>query len=126
MIRGVVTGSLEAWVDLAVISDDHPSVGFSAVIDTGFSDHLTLPKSVLEKFHAKPLTHVVVTLTDGSEVVSQVFELVVLWDGKPITIEVHSAEVEPLVGMALLAGHDLHIRVVPDGEVTISPVPSAT
>ncbi len=125
MIRGVVTNDLEAWVDLAIVNGDLPSVGFSAVIDTGFSDYLTLPRSVLEKFQATQRSHARVVLADGSEIVSELFELTVLWDGKPITIEVHAAEVEPLVGMALLAGHDLHMRVVSDGEVTITPIPTA-
>ena len=123
MIRGVVTGNLEAWVDLAVVSDDHPSVGFSAVVDTGFSDFLTLPVAVLEKFRAVPLNRVMVTLADGSEIISRLFALTVLWDSQPITIEVHAAETEPLVGMALMAGHDLHIRVTPNGEVTIRAIP---
>ena len=122
MIRGVVTNHLEAWVDLAVVGDDLPTENFSAVIDTGFSDFLTLPIAVLEKFRAVPVTHVIVTLADGSEIISQLFELTVIWDGVPTTIDVHAAEVEPLVGMALLAGHDLHIRVVPDGEVTIAAI----
>ncbi|MCX7421700.1 MAG: clan AA aspartic protease [Planctomycetia bacterium] len=124
MIRGVVTNHLEAWVDLAVVGDDLPTENFSAVIDTGFSDFLTLPIAVLEKFRAVPVTHVIVTLADGSEIISQLFELTVIWDGVPTTIDVHAAEVEPLVGMALLAGHDLHIRVVPDGEVTIAAIPN--
>ena len=38
MIRGVVSSNLEAWVDLVLVSSDRHSVGFSAVIDTGFSD----------------------------------------------------------------------------------------
>jgi predicted aspartyl protease len=66
-----------------------------------------------------------VVLADGTEIVSELFELTVLWDGKPITIEVHAAEVEPLVGMALLAGHDLRMRVVPNGEVAINSIPTA-
>ena len=125
MIRGVVTNHLEAWVDLAVVSHDLSTVSFSAVIDTGFSDFLTLPIAVLEKFRAIPVTHVIVALADGSEIVSELFELTVLWDGVPITIDVHAAEVEPLVGMALLAGHDLHMRVIPDGEVTIAAISNA-
>ena len=124
MIRGVVNNHLEAWVDLAVVGDDLPTENFSAVIDTGFSDFLTLPIAVLEKFRAVPVTHVIVTLADGSEIISQLFELTVIWDGVPTTIDVHAAEVEPLVGMAMLADHDLHIRVVHDGEVTIAAIPN--
>ena len=67
MIRGVVTSDLEAWVDLAIVCADLPAVGFSAVIDTGFSDYLTLPRSVLEKFQAAQRSHARVVLADGSE-----------------------------------------------------------
>lgn len=126
MIRGVVTSNLEAWVELAVISNDHPAIGFNAVIDTGFSDFLTSPILVLEKFDATPLNRVMVTLADGSEIISRLFELTVLWDENPITIEVHAAETEPLIGMALLAGHDLQMRVVPDGEVTIRAISASS
>ncbi len=123
MIQGIVTEDLEAWVDLAIAGDEQPAVGFSALVDTGFSGCLTLPQAVLEKFHAKPMFQVNVTLADGSEIVADLFELTVLWDGQPLTIEVDAAETEPLIGMALLAGHDLQMRVVPDGEVTITPIP---
>ena len=75
MIRGVVTDDLEAWVDLAVVEVGRPSVGFSAVIDTGFNGYLTLPMAVLEKYQAKPLIQVAVTLADGSQILSQLFEL---------------------------------------------------
>ena len=123
MIRGIVTKDLDAWIDLAIASDDQPTIGFSAVVDTGFSGFLTLPQTVLDRFHATPLTRVIVTLADGSKTAADLFELTVLWDGQPRTIEVDAAETEPLIGMALLAGHDLQMRVVPDGEVLISAIP---
>ena len=123
MIRGIVTEELEAWVDLAIAGDEQPAVGFSALVDTGFNGCPTLPQAVLENFHAKPLFQVKVTLADGSEIVADLFELTVVWNGQPLTIEVDAAETEPLVGMALLAGHDLQMRVVPDGDVTITPIP---
>ena len=123
MIRGAVTNELEAWVDLAIASGEQPTVGFSALVDTGFSGCSTLPLAVLEKFQARPMFQVNVTLADGSEIIADLFELTVLWDGQPLTIEVDAAETEPLIGMALLAGHDLQMRVVPDGEVIISAIP---
>ncbi len=123
MIRGTVTKDLDAWVDLAIASDKQPTVSFSAVVDTGFNGFLTLPRVVLERFQARPLTVVIVTLADGSKTSADLYELTVLWDGQPLTIEVDAAETEPLIGMALLAGHDLQMRVVPDGEVTITPIP---
>ena len=123
MIRGIVTKDLDAWVDLAIAGDEQPTVSFSAVVDTGFSGFLTLPRVVLERFQARPLTVVIVTLADGSKTSADLFELTVLWDGQPRMIEVEAAETEPLIGMALLAGHDLQMRVVPDGDVTITSIP---
>jgi len=123
MIRGIVTKDLDAWVDLAIAGDEQPTVSFSAVVDTGFNGFLTLPRVVLERFQGRPLTVVIVTLADGSKTSADLFELTVLWDGQPRMIEVEAAETEPLIGMALLAGHDLQMRVVPDGEVAITPIP---
>jgi clan AA aspartic protease len=123
MIRGTVTKDLDAWVDLAIASDTHPTIRFSAVVDTGFNGFLTLFRAVLKRFQARPLTVVIVTLADGSKTSAALFDLTVLWDGQPLTIEVDAAETEPLIGMALLSGHDLQMRVIPDGEVTIRAIP---
>lgn len=123
MIRGVVTDEFEGWIDLAIVGDDRSAIGFSGVVDTGFNGSLTLPLAVIERFGGKRVGIANVYLADGSKTFSQIFELTILWDGRPLTIEVDAAETEPLIGMALLAGHDLQMRVVPDGEVTISAIP---
>ena len=123
MIRGVVTDEFEGWIDLAIVGDDRSAIGFSGVVDTGFSGSLTLPLAVIERFGGQRVGIANVYLADGSKTFSQIFELTILWDGRPLTIEVDAAETEPLIGMALLAGHDLQMRVVPNGEVTISAIP---
>ena len=122
MIRGVVTDELEGWIDLAIVGKDQSAIGFSAVIDTGFSGYLTLPPAVIERFGGKQVGTANVYLADGSKSISDIFELTIHWDGQSLVIEVDSAEIEPLVGMALLAGHDLQMRVIPNGEVTIRSV----
>ena len=100
MIRGVVTDDLEAWVDLAVVEVGRPSVGFSAVIDTGFNGYLTLPMAVLEKYQAKPLIQVAVTLANGSQhpalpmvqdAASQFVQMTWLFTTQPALLQVGNA-----------------------------------
>jgi clan AA aspartic protease len=122
MIRGSVTEQLEAWIDLTLIGRDGSRFVFSAVIDTGFSGFLTLPQSVLSKLGGRKLGEALVDLADGSEVLSDVFEANIIWNDRPRRIEVDAADTEPLVGMALLARHDLQIQVVPNGAITIATI----
>ena len=122
MIRGVVTAQLEAWIDLDVVGRDDSRIGFSAVIDTGFNGFLTLPHSVLSSLGCRKLGEALVSLADGSEIQTAVFQVTVFWNGQPRKIEVDAAEVEPLVGMRMLKGHDVHLQVVPNGDVTVSPL----
>jgi hypothetical protein len=50
-------------------------------------------------------------------------EATVNWDGAPRDVEVDAADTDPLVGMALLAGHELRIKVIAGGTVTVSAIP---
>ena len=43
----------------------------------------------------------------------------VLWDGKQRYIRVSVADTNPLIGMRLLDGHDLHVQVKDGGRVVI-------
>jgi hypothetical protein len=46
----------------------------------------------------------------------------VLWNSRPVPVMVECAEVEPLVGMALLHGYELRVQVVDGGDVAIDPL----
>jgi len=58
-------------------------------------------------------------LANGQFDVFDIFAVDVLWDGEQRTVEADAAEAEPLIGMELLRGFDLSIRVVPGGTMTI-------
>jgi predicted aspartyl protease len=62
-------------------------------------------------------------LVDGSEDLFPTYKATVEWNGTPRDIEVDAADSDPLVGMALLAGHELHIQVVAGGAVTVEAMP---
>ena len=124
MICGSVNEQLEPWIEF-VIQDRHGgSHPVHALLDTGFNGYLTLPTSWLRDLGLDCVGQTRVTLADGSEIVSDFFITKARWDGKLISIDVEAADTDPLVGMALLAGYDLHMRVVSNGEVAIRAVPS--
>jgi hypothetical protein len=47
----------------------------------------------------------------------------VVWDGVPCQIFVHAIDAPPLLGMTLLADHDLRARLRPGGAVEIEAIP---
>jgi clan AA aspartic protease len=125
MIVGIVTHDLEATVQLTVIGADERQKQVRAVIDTGFTGSLTLPPAVVEALGLTWVTRQPGTLADGSTVLFDVYRAVVDWDGSARTVEVDASDAEPLLGMSLLVGHDLVMRVVASGNVTITPVAGA-
>lgn len=64
------------------------------------------------------------TLADGSEIASVICPATIVWDGQLPAIEVDTLESKALVGMALLEGYDLSIRVAAGGRVTIESFPA--
>lgn len=58
-------------------------------------------------------------LADGNETVFDVYEATVVWDGTPRRIVVDAANVDPIVGMRLLEGHELTIQAIEGGKVII-------
>ena len=49
MIRGVVDGRRQAWVSVNLREDKGTLKSVAAVVDTGFSGHLTLPLEIIEQ-----------------------------------------------------------------------------
>jgi predicted aspartyl protease len=65
-------------------------------------------------------------LADGTESVFDIYEAIVDWDGKARRIAVDEAETFPLVGMSLLEGYELTVKVGPGGNVTLRALPQTT
>jgi clan AA aspartic protease len=122
MIGGVVTEDLEATVKVVVVGADGRQQQVRALIDTGFSGFLTLTPDVVTTLNLTLLGRETGILADGSEVLFDVYRESVLWNGLPRRVEVNASDAKPLLGMSLLAGHDLTIRVVAGGGVTITPL----
>jgi len=118
VIRGVFNDS-EARVPLVVRGLDGREQGVAAVLDTGFTGFLTLPFSVVEDLDLMWRGRSQAVVGDGTLHVFDVFYAVVLWGDEERLVEVAATETEPLLGVAMLYDHELSIRFVEDGMVTI-------
>ncbi len=119
MITGQVNSEREAMISLSVYGPTGGICETEAPIDTGFSSHLTLPLTVITALELKRIATGYLTLADDRKVISDIYAATVLWDGQMREIEVDALETETLIGMALLEGYDLNVRVAIGGFVTI-------
>jgi clan AA aspartic protease len=119
MIHGVVSRNREATISLVVVNENRQTKLITAVIDTGYTGYLSLPSEIITELNLSWTGIDRGTLGDGSEVTFEVYAAKVIWDGEYRDIPINEAETDPLVGISLLYGYDLHIQTVEGGNVTI-------
>ncbi|MBE9061121.1 clan AA aspartic protease [cf. Phormidesmis sp. LEGE 11477] len=122
MMQGVVNSGCEATIALVVGNTSRQNQLIDAVIDTGYTGFLSLPREIIETLNLSWTGLDRGTLGDGSEVTFEVYAATIIWDGQYRNIPVNEAETDPLVGMSLLYGYELHIRAVEGGNVTIKAI----
>ncbi|NEQ98230.1 MAG: clan AA aspartic protease [Cyanothece sp. SIO2G6] len=119
MMQGVVNQNCEATITLVVGNANQQTQLIDAVIDTGYTGFLSLPREIIVRLNL-PWTGIDRgTLGDGSEATFEVYAAKVIWDGEYSNVPVNEAETDPLVGMGLLYGFDLQIQAIEGGRVTI-------
>jgi clan AA aspartic protease len=119
MIHGVVSKNREATISLVVVNESRQTKLITAVIDTGYTGFLSLPSEIIAELDLSWTGIDRATLGDGSEVTFEVYAAKVIWDGEYRDIPINEAETDPLVGISLLYGYDLHIQTIEGGDVTI-------
>ncbi len=122
MIIGSINADREAVLPV-VIHDGTGTQDYEAVIDTGFNGYLTLSSAEIVKLNLPFQSQVVVTLGEGTQANLREFLATVEWDGQARDILVLEAEGDPLVGMALLYGFDVWLRVLDGGHVRVEAIP---
>lgn len=119
MMQGVVNLNCEATMPLVVSNENRQTQLIDAVIDTGYTGFLSLPREIIVLLNL-PWTGIDRgTLGDGSEATFEVYAAKVIWDGEYRNVPVNEAETDPLIGMSLLYGYDLQIQAVEGGRVRI-------
>jgi predicted aspartyl protease len=123
MIQGVVTARLEATIRLPVRASDGSELDVEAVFDSGFTGSLTPPAAVIAAINLAHQSGGRAVLADGSVPQVDIYAAGIDWDGRWRSVLVMEVGGETLVGMRLLAGHELRMVVVPYGVVEITPLP---
>jgi clan AA aspartic protease len=120
MIIGGVTSDLEAIVTLSIQGPAGQQVDIDVLVDTGFDGGITLPPALIAQLGLAWQRRGRATLGDGTDCYFNVYEGIVIWDGKPRRVQVDEADTIPLLGMSLLEGSELTMQVRPQGQVTIT------
>ena len=119
MISGVVNARHEAVVRLRVRGPGGLELDLDAVIDTGFTASLALPATTVAGLGLARQSGGGAVLADGSVRQFDIYAAEVEWNGVWRPVLVSAVGVEALVGMRLLARHELRIAVVP-GRANVS------
>jgi clan AA aspartic protease len=121
-MRGQVTAALEAVIALRIEGPDGRHATVDATIDTGFTDYLTLPPSVIAMLRLPLLDTAECQMADGRVVVMEGFLAKVQWYNSPREAVALATEGGPLIGMSLLRDSRLAIDVRANGSVVIDPL----
>ena len=123
MILGNVNNNREAVIQIAVLNDRKQIKAIKAVIDTGYTGDLMLPKAIINELELILRGIQSATLGDGSLTMFEMYAGSVIWDGQVRRIEINASETESLVGMGLLEEYKLEIEGRPEGIVKITALP---
>jgi clan AA aspartic protease len=120
-MRGAVANDgSEALLSVEVLSQvGASSLRVEAVVHTGFTGHLTLPRATVEALGLPIIGSAESILADGSLVMEDICLARVLWHGAERPVRVLVADATPLLGMALMRGSELRVECVGGGEVSV-------
>lgn len=121
MIRGRLNERLEPTVAVEVSNGDGVWQTVEAVLDTGFSGHLTLSQDLIESLGLDYDSQIPMVLADGEDTMVHSYDGFVNWFGQTRRAEIIASEGVPLLGMSLLAGCKITMRVRAGGEALIEP-----
>ena len=123
MIQGAINQDREAIVNLSVRGQPLTWQAFDFVLDTGFSEYLSLPMADITMLGLSFLEPQDFVQSDGSILPCDVYIGTVLWDGQEQIVPIQCSEGDRLLGMALLHDHDVFLEVTYQGSITITARP---
>jgi clan AA aspartic protease len=123
MIRGQVNAYREAILPIHLHTPSAQIVPLDAVVDTGFSDYLSIPPALVSSLHLAYYGTADYELGDGALVTFRIYTATVDWDGQQINVPVLASDGGILIGMRLLYGYQLFVDVIDGGEVRVERRP---
>ena len=82
-----------------------------------------MPASVIPQLDLVPMNNRYTYLAVGGEVWLSAWRGLILWNGRPRSVEIVETDSEPLLGMDLLHGNRITIEVREGGAVTVDTLP---
>ncbi len=133
MIRGSVhsweespiTGAARVSITVANIEEPARTITLSAVVDTAFTAHLTLPNASIRELGLTQRGEQPAALASGEVGHFAVYVVLMSWNGQNRLIPIFETNSEPLLGMAMLWGSRLIVDAWEGGDVTIEGVPES-
>ena len=125
MIRGALNERLELMLSVEIADDDGQHHLVEALLDTGFTQDLTLPPDEIARLGLKHARYASIALADGQEIPTSLYEGSVKWLGQVKEVEVIAMDEQPLLGMNLLAGSTVTFHTQPGGELLIEEIREA-
>lgn len=120
-VSGEVTAEREVVLRLSVFGPEGENVTVEAILDTGFTGHLTLPPGIVTELGLPLLGSRRSILADGSRVALDVYRAEVLWDDRRRRVQVLATGEAggALAGMALIWNHRMVLDATEGGEVVV-------
>ena len=96
-----------------------PNLTIDFQVDTGFTEFLTLPVAAVTAMGLPYLRPVFTVLADASRSEMALYRATIFWDGEELDVPVLATGRRPLLGAALLDGHELRARYAEGDLVTV-------
>ena len=110
----------KAELDIAGPKGDQEHV--TALVDTGFTEWLTLPPETIEQLGLNRVSEETLTFGNLTRQAIDVYEVHIFWISEWFTVLAHELPGEPAIGMELLRGHRLEFDALRDADVDVEPV----
>lgn len=119
----MTTGSVNENLEVVIAVDVEDATGtaqiLEAVMDTGFTGDLVLPRSTIGRLGLRFVGRRSVILASGERSAANAFAALVHWRGRQRNAIVLDSSSESLLGMSLLEGSRVTMNVLVGGSVLI-------
>ena len=123
MLTATVTAACSIHLYLKLIGTNGVEMDIPFVLDTGFSEYLSLPKDFLDALGFPEVSTDTITLADGSQIEVSLHNGVVVWDGQTQGVTIHCLGGDALVGISQMMEYTLNLPVRVNSIVTLTPIP---
>jgi clan AA aspartic protease len=123
MITGTVNARHEILVRLPVRNATGVEQEVEAILDTGFNGALSLPPVLIVSLGLTWIMRGKAIVANGKQEEFDIYAATVIWDGVARFVLVLEIDSAPLLGMDLLIGYDLRVRVSVGGLAQIEAIP---